>query len=134
MRVEPDQRAPAAATTAAGRSGAARQQNGFSAWSFGLQPVVLPLPQSELAETKCPPHEAHPRTTALIGVVSQRSCAATERRRPSSEIERRCSLSHTKRPTVTYRSRVDGDCATECDLRVLLKNDTNLRQTLDDMT
>jgi len=30
--------------------------------------------------------------------------------------------------------RVAGDCATESDLPALLRNDTNLRQALDDMT
>ena len=67
--------------------------HGASAW----QPVVFAATAvRKLAETKYPPHEAHQRTAALIGVVRQRSVRqrfSSEARRPSSKIETRCSLS-----------------------------------------
>ena len=50
----------------------------LSAGSFGLATCGLAATAvRKLAETKYPPHEAHQRTAALIGIVSQRSGAAT---------------------------------------------------------
>ena len=69
---------PARSRARSGRSGAARQQNGFqrmelrpgNLWSWRYR-------SQKTRRNECPPHEAHQSPAALIGVLSQRSCAAT---------------------------------------------------------
>ena len=78
MRAEPDQRARAAATT---RSGSQRSRASAERFQrIELRPGNLRSCRYRSQKTRrneYPPHEAHQRTAALIGVVSQRSCAAT---------------------------------------------------------